>query len=117
MSEPETIFNYRLSCARRVIENTFGILAARWRIFRGYIRASVENVENYVLATLCLHNYLRQTDNAGYCPAGFVDSEDSTGHIKQGEWRSIVASGDAFRLLGNPIIQEVVIKRLICENL
>ena len=47
------------------------------------------------MAALCLHNYLRQTDNAGYCPTGFVDSEDSTGQIKPGEWRSIL-SGDAF---------------------
>ena len=68
---------------------TLRILAARWRIFRGFIRASLQNVDKYVLATLCLHNYLRPTDNAGYCPAGFVDCEDSTGRIKQGEWRSI----------------------------
>ncbi len=62
LDESQSVFNYRLSRARRVIENTFGILVARWRIYRRFIRASVENVETYVLATLALHYYLRQTD-------------------------------------------------------
>ena len=85
-------------------------------LFRGFIRASLQNVEKYVLVTLCLHNYLRQTGNAGYCPAGFVYCEDSTERIKQGEWRSIVASGDAFVPYENRIIQDAATVRLICEK-
>ena len=90
--EEERIYNYRQSRARRVIENTFGILSARWRIFQTPIRAKVENAESYVLACLALHNYLRQTNNSAYTPAGFIDSECSNGDIKQGEWQSLVSN-------------------------
>ena len=78
LREEKMIFNYKLSRAFLTIDNTFGILVARWRIFRGPIRASRENIR-YVMAAICLHNYLKQTDSARYCPAGFVDSFDGTG--------------------------------------
>ena len=90
LSEEERILHYRLSRARRVIENTFGILAARWGIYHSPIIASIENAESYVLATIALHNYLRLTDNAVYAPVGFVDSQASSGEIRSGEWRRIV---------------------------
>ena len=89
LTRDQRIFNYRLSRGRRTIENTFGILVVRWRIFRNAIQASVENVQRYIMACVCLHNYLRQTDNAHYIPMGFVDCEDSSGNIKPGEWRAI----------------------------
>ena len=71
--EEESIFNYRLSRARRVIENCLGILVARWRVFCRAIQAKIETVQAIVQTAICLHNYLRQTDTASYCPAGFVD--------------------------------------------
>ena len=51
------IFNYRLSRARRIIENTSGILAARFRIFRRPILSCLEAVENITRACAALHNY------------------------------------------------------------
>lgn len=70
-----------------MIENAFGILAARWRIFRRAIIASPVNAIAYTKATIVLHNYLRTHESTVYCPSGFVDGEDGTGNIVQGSWR------------------------------
>lgn len=70
------IFNYRLSRARRVVENAFGILASRFRIFRAPINLKVENIETVVLASCVLHNFLRRNAADYYTPPGTLDSED-----------------------------------------
>ena len=90
LTEEQHVFAYKLSMAWCTIENAFRILTAHWHIFHKPIRSSVENAERYTLACLALHNYLRLTDNAMYCPHGFVDSYNSSGNIKDGEWRSQV---------------------------
>ena len=54
------------------------------------IKATVKNIERYLLATIALCNYLWQTENASYCPTWFVDCESYSGIIKPREWRSVV---------------------------
>lgn len=58
----KNIFNYRLGRARRVIERAFGILVAKWRIFRRPITLNISNATKVVQATICLHNWLRMKD-------------------------------------------------------
>ncbi|XP_062386963.1 uncharacterized protein LOC134075952 [Sardina pilchardus] len=53
------VYNYRLSRARLVVECAFGILSARWRMYRRVIATSPEVAEACVKATCVLHNFLR----------------------------------------------------------
>nr|CAI5837338.1 unnamed protein product [Callosobruchus analis] len=69
-------FNYRLSRARRVVENAFGIL-------------SPEKARYIVMTTVCLHNFLRRNKQSRnvYTPSGTFDDEDGDGNLVPGNWR------------------------------
>lgn len=46
-----------------MVESVFGILAAKWRIYRRPIIASVSTAVKIVQATVCLHNFVIQNEN------------------------------------------------------
>jgi hypothetical protein len=54
----ERVFNYRFSRCRRVVENTFGIASARFRILRVPIAQKYENAVLTVQVVIALHNFL-----------------------------------------------------------
>jgi len=64
LQDRELIFNYRLSRARRVVENAFGVMANRFRIYRAPIIVHPQTAKKIVLATTVLHNYLSHRKNA-----------------------------------------------------
>ncbi|XP_040357268.1 protein ANTAGONIST OF LIKE HETEROCHROMATIN PROTEIN 1-like [Ixodes scapularis] len=89
--EPDhNVFNYRLSRARRIVENGFGILAARWRVLLGRLNLLPQNAEFVVLACCVLHNFLCAGREQAYMPAEYVDTEDKQGNVTLGRWRSEV---------------------------
>ena len=96
LEHAKRIFNYRLSRARRVSENTFGISTARWRIFKRPIDAIPERSIGITKAVVALHNYLMlhestlPKDERRYCPPGYVDAEDKDANVVPGAWRADV---------------------------
>ncbi|KYN50224.1 hypothetical protein ALC62_04152 [Cyphomyrmex costatus] len=91
------IFNYRLSRARRVIENCFGILVSKWRIFRKPIIASVSTTTRIIQAAIVLHNWLRKNDlsnclNLPYVEPHVVDQESEIGSVISGTLRDVAGT-------------------------
>ncbi|XP_036144740.1 protein ANTAGONIST OF LIKE HETEROCHROMATIN PROTEIN 1-like [Monomorium pharaonis] len=64
LDRKKKIFNYRLSRARRTVESSFGILTAKWRIYRKPIIASITLSRKIVQATCCLHNFIINHENS-----------------------------------------------------
>jgi hypothetical protein len=100
LSHDQRIFNYRLSRARRIVENAFGILASRFRIFLKPINVSPERAELMVLAACTLQNMLRHFHPLAVL--GRVDREDPVTHeIIPGSWRSEITLERLPALRGN----------------
>lgn len=87
LTKDKTIYNYRLSRARRVIENTFGILVTLRRILKKPIEADIDCAVAMVKAILCLHNWITKQDTHGhYVSEKLVDRHDSHS-FTPGQWR------------------------------
>lgn len=92
LDSQKRIFNYRLSRARRTIENSFGILRARWQIFRGPINAMPDLVTKIIKACCCLHNYLKDDDKQ-YCLTAFQGYEVDGSYVP-GQWTEMAHGSD-----------------------
>ena len=85
LTKEERIFNYRLSRARRVVENAFGILANRFQVLLNTMQHHVDNVWLIVRACLLLHNLMRT--RYPRLQNRLVDQPAANGAINPGEWR------------------------------
>ncbi|XP_064469716.1 uncharacterized protein LOC135384445 [Ornithodoros turicata] len=124
----QAVFNYRLSRARRIVENAFGILAARWRILLCRMNLLPQNAEVVVLACCVLHNFLCAAQDIAYIPPGYTDYDDSHGNILPGTWRTETQTSDLLNLettsnqyefgyiLANVCVLVVVVKMKNCSS-
>lgn len=83
LNHDKRIFNYRLSRARRVIENSFGILTATWRVFEHKLPLQPAKVTAITKACVVLHNYLLTSGQQGNLT---VDTDTVSGN-----WRHLPA--------------------------
>lgn len=80
--------NQELSKGRCFIENSFGILAARWRVFSGPLSVHPQNADTIVLATVMLHNLLvSEPEQSRYISANYLDRYVDGNRI-DGQWRA-----------------------------
>ncbi len=101
---PKRVFNYRLSRARRIVENSFGLMASVFRIFRKPMELKLDNIIDVTLCCVYLHNFLRKSvsSRSRYAPFGCLDSEDiNSREIILGSWREITENDTGLRPLVN----------------
>lgn len=98
LTNEQRVFNYRLSRARKVVENTFGIMVARC-IFTKPINTFLITAKSIVKAYVLLHNYCM--DKVGYCSKGFADEPVRNKEPIRGEWRNMIQHNSGIAPLQN----------------
>ena len=85
MTDSQRVFNYRLSRARRVVENAFGITANRFRCLLTTMPQQPDTISTIALSCCILHNLLRIRRPNAELP---VDMENPDTHeLVRGTWR------------------------------
>ena len=86
LTHEQLIANYRISRARRVVENAFGILAQRWQLLLTTMMQQPDIMRLIVGSCVCLHNIMRvrypTLQNAQ------LDMENQQHDLVPGLWRA-----------------------------
>jgi hypothetical protein len=85
LSHEERVFNYRLSRARRVTENAFGIISNRFQCLAKKLNHHPRTVRRITLACVSLHNHMR--DRYPAIQRDIAEREDAEHNVIPGQWR------------------------------
>ena len=83
------IINYRLSRARRVVGNAFGILANQCRLYHCHIYLNPDKVTTVVMATVVLHNILTLSNDKFH-----TDVVDNRAEIHDDAFQDLAKQGN-----------------------
>ena len=83
-----------------MVENAFGVMASRFRVFRKPLLVQPHEADAVALACTVLPNYLRHKDSSCYMDANAIDHEDNEGNLYRGQWRDQQVS-----LIGKPSLR------------
>lgn len=87
---PQRLFNQKLSSSRVVVENTFGIMASKFRVFKKPMTLyDVTACSVVIMTCVLLHNFLRKSKTSRdlYCPPGTSDTYVNGELVAPGSWR------------------------------
>nr|CAD2206521.1 unnamed protein product [Meloidogyne enterolobii] len=94
LSHQQRIYNYRISRARRVIENVFGIMCVKWRILLKPIETNIESANWIIRAIIVLHNFLIDESTTNKI-LSMVDHETEVYRdLENGEWRNLLSGSE-----------------------
>lgn len=79
----KTVFNFRLSRARQVVENAFGILSKNFQVYQRTLKSLPDNLENIVFATCILHNFMKDQNDSDILTTNSTCMADSLVDIGQ----------------------------------
>jgi hypothetical protein len=93
LSVEQRIFNYRLSRARRCVENSFGIMASRFRVLLNPMCVGPNKVDSVVLACCSLHNLLRTVAPSKYNEQCICSERENGGETNVGKLQKARVDG------------------------
>ena len=67
--------NQELLKGRYCIENAFGILSSRWRVFLNAIHVNPENADQIIMSAILLHNFVMMGNRQQYANNAFLMGE------------------------------------------